>query len=594
MTMADLVEDIKSRLDVLSLISQYVQLKRTGRSYKALSPFKAEKTPSFVVSPEKQIWHDFSTGKGGDIFTFVQEFEGVDFSEALKILADKAGLDVDAYRSGPKISKETKSEKEECFRAHELATEFFHKNLCEDNEGAPVLKYLHDRGIKDDTIKLFKIGFAKDSFESLTDYLISKGISKNMLLKSGLVSSKTTNADRVFDKFRGRLMFPIHDIFGRVCGFGGRALLQDQSPKYLNSPDSVIYNKSKTLFGLYFSKNEIKKSDKAIFVEGYFDMIMPFQEGIKNVIATSGTALTGEHIKLVSRYTKNVITAFDFDDAGFNATTRAFELLLSQAMNMRCLPQMKGKDPADFVLSDASGFISELENSKPFLDFLIEKTILKIGIESFDKKKQVMSVFLPYLKQISPIERDYYIRKLSLVLGFTEQVLYDEVQSYYLTNENAFRVASGIQDISEKSASSFDNSEVLFSLILEYPFLFGFLKDKNLEKLLSEEFKSVYKVLDTQYNANRDLDKWDFSDLEAESLKKRLSLLALYGEEKYGNFSKEVLKDEVFKVLSTLKKDFQKNRLKELQKEIANAEAQNNTEKLLELLKEQTDILSKE
>lgn len=592
--MADLVEDIKSRLDVLTLISQYLQLKRAGRSYKGLSPFKSEKTPSFVVSPEKQIWHDFSTGKGGDIFTFIQEVEGVDFSEALKILADKAGLDMSAYRSGPKMSRETKTEKEESFSAHELAADFFYKNLVSDKEGESVLKYLHDRGVKDETIKLFKIGYAKDSFDSLTEYLVSKGVSRNLLLKAGLVSNKSTNPERVFDKFRGRLMFPIHDLFGRVCGFGGRALSDGQSPKYLNSPESLIYNKSKTLFGLYFSKNEIKKSDKAVFVEGYFDMIMPFQEGIKNVIATSGTALTGEHIKLVSRYTKNVITAFDSDDAGFNATTRAFELLLSQAMNMRCLPEMKGKDPADFVLSDADGFKNELENAVSFLDFFIDKTILKIGKDSFDKKKQILSALLPYLKQISPIERDFYIRKLSLLLGFEEQVLYDEVQAYYLSNDNTFRTASGLSDRSQQNVRSFGNEEVLFSLILEYPFLFGFLENKISEKLLTEEFKSVYKLINTQYNANRDLDKWDFSDLTAENLKNRLSVLALYGEEKYGNFSKEVLKEEILKVFTSLKKDFQKTRLKEIQKEIANAEAQNDTQKLLILLKEQSDILSKD
>lgn len=591
--MADLVEDIKSRIDVLSLISQYLQLKKTGRSYKALSPFKAEKTPSFVVSPEKQIWHDFSTGKGGDIFTFVQEYEGVDFSEALKILADKAGLDMADYRSGPKMSRETKSEKEESFLAHELASEFFYKNLVLDKDGESVLKYLQGRGVKDETIKLFKIGFAKNSFDDLTNYLSSKGISKKIMLKAGLVSSKTTDINHVFDKFRGRLIFPIHDIFGRVVGFSARALSDEQTPKYLNSPETLIYYKSKTLYGLSFSKNEIKKEDRVLLVEGQFDVILPFQEGIKNVVATSGTALTSEHIKLLSRYTKNVITAFDSDEAGFNATTRAFELLVSQNMNMRCITEMNGKDPADFVLNDLPAFEKAISQANGFIDYLIDKSIEKHGVDSFVNKREVLSVLIPYLKQISPIERDFYIRKLSLLLSIEEQVLYDEVESFLLQNSKILKKNDSLDSYKDSKSRIFNNEEMIFSLLLEYPFLFEFISEKISENCFSEEFKSVYKLLLTQYNADRDLDKWDFSDISEENLKKRLSVLAIYGEEKYGNFSKELLKEEILKISLSLERDLQKTRLKEIQKEIANAEASNNTEILISLLKEQSVLLSK-
>lgn len=592
--MADLVEDIKSRLDVLSLISQYLQLKKTGKSYKALSPFKNEKTPSFVVSPEKQIWHDFSTGKGGDIFTFIQEYEGVDFSEALKILSDKAGLDISVYKKGVGVSRQQKSEKDEMYLAHDLAAKFFNENLFRSSEGEKVLKYLHERGIKDETIKTFSIGFARDSFDDLSNFLLTKGISKNVLFKAGLVSSKTLNAERVFDKFRGRLIFPIHDIFGRVCAFGGRALSNEQNPKYLNSPETLIYNKSKTLFGLYFAKNEIKKEDKAVLVEGYFDMVLPYQEGVKNVVATSGTALTPEHIKLLSRYTNNAVTAFDSDEAGFNATLRAYELLILQNMDVKCFANMKGKDPADFVLSDAEAFKTTIVDALPFMEFFINKTVEKIGVDSFDKKRMVIDVLLPYLKQISPLNRDYYIRKLSYLLGFDEQLIYDEVERYYLTNDKVFR--SGEKNDSKKDGSvkNYGNEEVFFSLILEYPVLLKEIYSEIDENCFSDEFKSVYKLINTQYNANRDLDRWDFCDLEAENLKNRLSVLAIYGEERYGNFSLEVLKAEIKIVLKTLKKDFLKSRLKDIQKEIANAEALNDTTKLLNLLKEQNEIYSKE
>ncbi len=588
--MADLIEDIKARLDVFTLISQYLQLKKTGRSYKALSPFKNEKTPSFVVSPEKQIWHDFSTGKGGDIFTFIQEYENVDFSEALKILTEKAGLDPSLYKSSKKFISFNKNEKDELFRAHTLAMDFFHNNLFKGSDGANVLEYLRKRGVNDETIKIFKIGFARDSYDDLTNYLISKGFSKKLLLKAGLVSSKSLNAENVFDKFRFRLVFPIFDYLGRVCAFGGRSLSDHQNPKYLNSPESLIYNKSKILYGLSFAKNEIKALDSVVLVEGYFDVVLPYQEGIKNIVASSGTALTSDQVKLLSRFTKNIITAFDFDEAGFNATVRSFEIIETQKMNMLCVQEMNGKDPADFALNDPERFKKVLKNANPFFDFLIEKYSEKYTLATFESKKNIFEEIKPYLKNSSPMIKDHYIRKLSLLLGFDEQTLYDEVESFNFIKP--FSSVQNLEDRSPKSLKNYSNEEVLFALILEFPVLFANIFEKIDEKCFSEDFKSVYNLLISQYNANRNLDKWDFSDIEAENLKNRLSVLALYGEERYGNFSLEILKDEVKIVLNNLIKDFQKTRLKEIQKEIANAEANNDTKSLIDLLKEQNNILS--
>jgi len=311
--MADIVEDIKSRLDIVSYISSYVQLKKTGRNFKGVCPFHSEKTPSFIVSPEKQIWHCFGCSKGGDLFAFVKEADGVSFVEAIQILADKAGLKVEKLSKFEK--KEDKSEKDDYFHAHELACEFFEKKLYDTKDGEKVLKYLKNRGLKDETIKDFRLGFAPDEYELLYTYLLKKGIKKEIMVKSGFASSKGIGDDKIFDKYRARLMIPIFDYMGRICGFGGRALKEDQMPKYLNSPDNIVYNKSRLLYGLSNAKKYIKENDGVVLVEGYFDMILPYQAGVKNIVATSGTALTQDQVRLIKRLTQNVTTCFDTDSA---------------------------------------------------------------------------------------------------------------------------------------------------------------------------------------------------------------------------------------------------------------------------------------
>jgi DNA primase len=266
--MGDPVDEIKSRLSIEELVSSYVQLKKAGRSYKGLCPFHSEKTPSFVVSSEKQICHCFGCNKGGDIFTFIQEVEGISFPEALRLLADRVGVKIEENKS--KSVSVSKKEKDEFYRAHDLAAEFFEKQLLSSRDGEKVLEYLYKRGLTNETIKEFRLGFAPDSYDSLYPFLLKKGINKDILIQSGLVSAKNLSSDDIYDKYRQRLIFPILDNLGKICGFGGRALKKDQMPKYLNSPENIIYNKSKLLYGLYHSQKAIKEFDKILLVEGYF------------------------------------------------------------------------------------------------------------------------------------------------------------------------------------------------------------------------------------------------------------------------------------------------------------------------------------
>lgn len=589
--MADLVEDIKARLGVYDVISQYVQLKQAGRSWKAPSPFKSEKTPSFYVSPEKNIWHCFSTGKGGDIFTFVEEYEGVDFSEALNILAEKAGLDMAEYRKSFKPGRKT--EKDEMYKAHELAAMFFQEKLHTSRDGAKVLDYLKRRGLTDESIEEFKIGFAPDKFDQLYPYLMKKGISKKVMLDSGFVSSKSTNADKIYDKFRGRLMFPIFNNLGRISGFGGRALKKEQMPKYLNSPENVIYNKSQILYGLSHSKKVIKEKDQALLVEGYFDVILPYQEGIQQVVASSGTALTKEHVKLIKRFTNNVVSCFDFDEAGFNATVRSYEMLREAGIQVKTVSNMKGKDPADFVREDAEGFKTVVSEASSFLDFYIEKLVERNDISNIDGRTTVVRTMLPFLKQLSAVERDHYIRHLSKNLNIDESTLYDEVDSYALPLGHPARQVDNMS-VPKNVGIKFNREEILFSIVLEYPDLFKKVSESINENDLSSEFKKVYNVLTNQYNSCRDkLERWDLATADLEGLKPRLDVLSLYGEERYSSFSQEILAEEVDKLLSQFKKNRKHLHLKEIHRKIEEAEKNEDKKLLLELLQEQQKILSK-
>lgn len=585
--MADVVEDIKGRLDVVEVVSQYVQLKKTGRNYKGLCPFHSEKTPSFVVSPEKQICHCFGCNKGGDIFTFIQEIEGVEFPEAVQVLADRAGIKIENV--GKFKKKGSKSEKDEFFKAHELACEFFEKELQKSNDGKKVLEYLHKRGINDESIKEFRIGFAPNKFDALHPYLLKKGISKKVLMKAGFISAKNVASEKVYDKFRGRLMFPIFDYLGRVCGFGGRALKKDQMPKYLNSPENIIYNKSKVLYGLYHSKRAVKEEDQLVFVEGYFDVILPYQEGVKNLAAVSGTALTSDQVKLVKRLTPNVVACFDLDDAGFEATRRAYLLLQEADLMMKVVSGFEGKDPADLVKEKGGeAFKEAVKGSSDFVNFYIDKLIESNDVESIEGHRNILRELLPLFKRMAPSSRDFYVRELAKKLNMKEQFLYDEIENFKLpVNHPAKKAASTV------ASRGMSVEEVMFAIIFEYPKLFGELKDMVKDDDFEGEIKDIYKALGDQYNSSRNkFEEWNFDKGFLSGVKEKVDVLLLYAEERYGRFSEESLSDEIEKLVDKMKKMRKNKRLNELHQQIAEVEKQENKEKLIELLQEQQELLS--
>ena len=586
--MADVVDDIKSRLGIEEVVSQYVQLKKFGRNLKGLCPFHGEKTPSFVVSPEKQICHCFGCSKGGDIFAFIQEIEGVSFVEAMQILADRCGIKIDEDKLEKKVAK---SEKDIYFKAHDLACDFFEQQLCTTSDGKKVLDYLYRRGLKDETIKEFRIGFAPDKYDELYPILINKGISKEVLIKSGLVSAKNLASDSVYDKYRARLMFPIFDAVGRVCGFGGRALKHDQEPKYLNSPENPVYNKSRVLYGLNHSKKHIKAQNQIVLVEGYFDVILPYQAGIKNLVATSGTALSNEQVRIIKRLTTNVVTSFDTDGAGIEATKRAYALFQNEDILVKTVTGIDKKDPADFVLEHGDKFKELVDKAGDFISFMIDKVIGGHDVKSLTGKREVVKELLPYYHGMSPTTRDFCVKELSQRLGLNEQHLYEEIESYKLPSSHPMRQAAEVSD-AKVVANKLNTEELILGLILENPNLFEITnKILNLE-VVSDWTKSVYNVLVEQYNSARENFKnWNFEIGFLSQDKEKIDVLRLYVEEFYNGFSHEALAAEVEKLIDRFKKDRKMRSLSELQISIMEAEKADNRDQLNKLLVEQQKLL---
>jgi DNA primase len=467
--MSDPIQEIKAKLSVEDVVAPYVQLKKSGKYLKACCPFHAEKTPSFYVSVERQLAYCFSCHKGGDMFQFIQDIEGVEFRGALEILAEKAHVDLPKGGGDqPKISKD---EKERLKSASYDASKFFVQRLWETGDGEKVLQYLKTRGMTDETLKTFQVGFAPDGKDTLYRFLLEKKHEKADLLASTLVLARDSSSQDVVDRFRLRLMFPIDSTQGDVIGFGGRALKKGDQPKYLNSAEYVLYHKGEVLFNLSRAKEFIKKDDAVVFVEGYFDVMASWQAGVQNVVATSGTALTAEQLKLVKRFTKRVVFAFDSDNAGQEALVRA--VLTAQPLDLEIfvvsIPQ--GKDAADAVKENPQLWIDAVTARVPYLDFFLDQWQKKYDLKSSTGKREFTDAILELLKAVThPVEQDETLKKLSKLVGTPMDMLYD-----YLKQLKVERKARTVKQ-EKPHEEAFNRSEKLvlyfIGMLLAYPAVF--------------------------------------------------------------------------------------------------------------------------
>ncbi|HYF05808.1 MAG TPA: DNA primase [Patescibacteria group bacterium] len=399
------VKEIKDKLNVVDVVGQYVQLRKAGVSYVAKCPFHNEKSGSFNVSPTRQIWHCFGCGLGGDIFDFIMRVEHVEFYDALKILADKAGVILEE-----KPEQTGKSDKrEELIRIHTFAARLFHEVLLKDKRALAARDYLAKRGLTEKEISMWQIGFAPDDFHFTGQALAAKQVSKGLMLESGLLAKNESG--RVYDRFRNRITFPIFDYLGNIVGFTARILpgADAKSAKYINSPQTAIYDKSRVLFGLFFAKSEIRRADLAVVVEGQLDAISAQRAGFINTVATSGTAVTVDHIRQLIRLSKNIAFAFDSDSAGQTAMRKAGEFALEAGMNVKVVILPQGKDPDELVRTDPASFKHAVESAVWFMEFLIAKAQKAYKSGSVEQKKFVSEELLPLLaKVVDPIEREHY------------------------------------------------------------------------------------------------------------------------------------------------------------------------------------------
>lgn len=439
------IEKVFEAARVEEVIGDFVQLKRSGSNFKALSPFTDERTPSFMVSPVKQIWKDFSSGKGGNVVSFLMEHEHLNYPQAIKYLAKKYGIEIEETEQTDE-EKQMADERESMFLVSEYAKDYFHQQLLETDRGKAIgLSYFKERGITDDSIKEFELGYSPDKWEAFTDSALKKGYQLEFLSKTGLTVVRKKQApekDQQFDRFKGRVMFPIHSMSGRILGFGGRILDQTKkTAKYLNSPESEIYHKSKVLYGIFQAKQSIAKEDRCFIVEGYTDVIQFHQSGVKNTVSSSGTALTPDQIRLISRLTQNIVVLFDGDAAGQRASLRGIDLILAQNLNVRVCSFPEGEDPDSFARSHTEEELREyLEENT--LDFISYKASLLMKEADNDpiKKAEVIRDMMESIAIIpDAIRQELYLKECVRIMDISEEVLYSSLAQIQARKEGKQR-----------------------------------------------------------------------------------------------------------------------------------------------------------
>ncbi len=565
------IDEIKSRLDIVEVIRGYIKLHKAGANYRALCPFHNEKKPSFFISPARQIWHCFGAcDTGGDMFRFVMRVEGVEFGDALRILAQKAGVEL--KRQDPKL----KTERQRLYEISELSCRFFEKQLGESSAGKEAKKYLLDRGIKEESIKKWRLGYAPDIWEGLSNFLVSKNYKREEVERAGLAlkSEKTGN---YYDRFRGRIIFPVFDLSSQAVGFGGRIFKQAKRPdgqeeaKYINSPATLLYDKSRILYGLNKAGIEVRKKDACILVEGYVDAIMANQAGFENVVATSGTALTPYQLKILKRYSDNLLTAFDMDIAGDSATKRGIDLAQTQGFGIKVITMPKDSDPADIISKDPNDWQSFLEKAKSIHDFYFENTLSRFDKDTLEGKKEISKVLLPIIKKIpNKIEQTYWVQSLTKTLGVREDDILTELKKTKVEQTE-------IEKFIEKATSPLQKTRK--ELLEERLAVLIIKSSKNLD-LINEEFLKLFSpqaIEIINFLKNNNIDN------VPDKLTDRINYLSLKAEVEEDDVGAEEEFESCLKEIKTLAV---KDKLSEISQEIKKAEGEKNFEKVQELMQE--------
>ena len=537
---------------VEEVIGDFVQLKKAGSNFKGLSPFVNEKSPSFMVSPVKQIWKDFSSGKGGNAISFLMEHEHYTYPEAIRYLAKKYNIEIEETEQSDE-QKVQASERESMYLVSEYARNYFHDILLNSQKGKAIgLSYFKERGFTDETIKKFELGYALDQWSAFTDAALKNKYQLEFLEKTGLTIVKEGQADgqsaKQFDRFKGRVLFPIHSMSGRVLGFGGRILTSDKkAAKYLNSPESEIYHKSKVLYGIYHAKQSIAKKDNCYLVEGYTDVISFSQTGIENVVASSGTALTSDQIRLVSRLTPNITVLFDGDAAGLRASIRGIDLILEQGMNVKVVAFPEGEDPDSFAKSNSLESLQAYldENAQDFIRFKVSVLMDEVDNDPVKKAGLIRDIVATISKIPNQIQREVYVQECAKIMDISERVLFSELAQLYKKEQR--EEARRPKEPQQESFTVVKNEGVAFKKVDQL---------NNLEKQLIE-ILLLY--------GNKEIDFVDYVEVEDEEGKIKMEKeeyqntianeIYLHLQDDEIEFSNAIFKKIYFDVIHQLNQD---------------------------------------
>ena len=607
------IEEIKQRLDVVDILREYITLQQAGTNWRARCPFHNEKTPSFMVSKEKQIWHCFGCGKGGDIIEFVKEIEGIEFPEALRILAQKAGVVL--KKQDPKMI----SVKTRLLDLMAEAENFFVDKLGSSN-GEQARNYLIDRGLTNETLKEWQIGWAPDLWDELGAYLRSKGFTGNQILASGMIVNKQSGAG-YYDRFRGRIMFPIKDINDNVVGFTGRILVEtDKSGgKYINTPQTALYDKSRVIFGLNKAKQEIRKKDLAVVVEGQMDVVASHQAKVCNVVASSGTALTGQQIEIISRYTKNLCFCFDADSAGEQATKRGIDTALSLGMNVKII-QIKGaKDPDELIKNKgAENWQKNISEAVMIMKYYFDLTFGKVSISDITGKREVARQLLGEIAKLRDrIEQDFWVRELSNRLDIDEKVLRESVKNIEVRRQSRSSYVSG-RNLAGENISSIASSgntkesrykavilgERIIGCGLKFPEILEIWNNSDFDINIfgDEKLIGLAKNLIIYYNQDNNQKQKRSTNAQAfdyDKFKKALSLelreyadvLVMLAEKDFKDLDSDEVKEEIRSLVAILRKEEIIRRLKGIEKDLMEAEKGRDKGKMNEFSKKIGELM---
>ncbi len=556
--MNDVKEEIRDRLDIEVVIGDYLELKRAGRNFKALSPFSNEKTPSFIVSPDKRIWHDFSSGKGGDIYSFIMEMEGVDFKEALKILARKAGVELKQYNNGR--SQAVARQKKDLIKINQLASKFFQAVM---NQNQHALDYaIKKRRLNKQTIKDFAIGYAPNNGKALVAFLQKRGFKLDQIVKAGLTNQYKS------DLFKSRLMIPLSDAMGQVIGFTGRGLKKETIPKYLNTPSTLIYDKSSHVFGLFQAKESIRKLNQVVIVEGNMDVISSHQAGVRQVVATAGTAMTAQHLKMLKRYSSDIRLAFDADQAGIKAVERAIELAQEIGVDLKIVTLVddEAKDPDELIQKSVKLWQQSIDQAQPAVTWLMDGCKSQFDLTTATGKRDYAQKILKTIDKIAdPIEKETYLQKLTDLLGVKLEILRQQ-----LDRPEPAKRRKGVRSELRGQADSSRHQDDLLALGLISSAVRQLLKEIDPQIIFDVDNKKRRQML--QYLLEHDQELEQSGKISLQELAEYGKVLALKTEQHYLSWSKNDLISEGKRLIDRIETEFRQQGKDKLMAQLKQAE----------------------